>query len=369
MKKSFTVSMTMAMVLGTLLVNTPLCSYEQTAPKVTETKTSATISDKSAFSANGILFSGNANIPLAKEVAKYLEVPLGNATVGRFNDGEIQIVIGDNIRNKDVFILQPTASSETQSINDNLMELYLLVRTMKRSSAASITAVIPYYGYARQDRKTAPRVPISAADVALLLESAGVDRVVTVDLHCGQIQGFFRDVPVDNLYAATVFVPYFAKKDLKNVVVVSPDAGGVDRAKKFLEYLGKHNIQGKMAIISKQRAKAGVVDTMNLIGDVDGADAIIVDDLCDTGGTLALAAKLLKDKGARRVFTAVTHPVFSGQALQKIQDSVIDEMVIADTIPLKSNAPKNIKVISVAPLLGEAILRIQRGQSVSDLFK
>jgi ribose-phosphate pyrophosphokinase len=315
------------------------------------------------------LFSGNSNTPLAEAVANYLGVPLGKAAVKKFNDGEISIQIGQNVRNKEVFILQPTCPSEKQSINDNLMELFLLVRTMKRSSAASVTAVIPYYGYARQDRKTAPRVPISAADVALLLESAGVDRVVTVDLHCGQIQGFFHNAPVDNLYASTMFVPYFAQKDLNNVVIVSPDAGGVDRAKKFLEKLGKEDILGRLAIISKQRAKAGVVDSMNLIGDVQGADAIIVDDLCDTAGTLVQAAQLLKDNGAARVFAAITHPVFSGPALERIRNSVIDEMVIADTIPLKEGAPENIRCISMAPLLGEAISRIYLGESVSDLFQ
>lgn len=332
-------------------------------------KIETTSAENLMFSDQAVLFSGNANIALAKKVAGYLDIPLGSATVKKFNDGEIQIRIEQSVRNRDVFIIQPVCPSENQSVNDNLMELYLLVRTMKRSSAASITAVIPYYGYARQDRKTSARVPISAADVALLLEVAGIDRIITVDLHCGQIQGFFHNAPVDNLYAATMFVPYFAKKDLQNVVVVSPDAGGVERAKKFLEALSRENVAGRLAIISKQRAKAGVVESMNLIGDVEGADAIIVDDLCDTAGTLVQAAKLLKDNGARSVFAAITHPVFSGTALEKIRNSVIDEMVISDTIPLKSDAPANIQCISVAPLLGEAILRIYLGESISDLFK
>lgn len=318
---------------------------------------------------DAILFSGNANLPLAKEVASYLGVSLGDAIVKKFNDGEIQIRIKQNIRNKEVFILQSTCSTESQSVNDNLMELFLLIRTMKRSSASSITVVIPYYGYARQDRKTSPRVPISAADVALMLEAAGADRIVTVDLHCGQIQGFFHDSPVDNLYASTKFVPYFVSKDLQNVVVVSPDAGGVERAKKFIEYMGQHGIEAQMAIISKQRAAAGVIDSMKLIGDVKGSDVIIVDDMCDTGGTLVQAAQLLKDEGANRVFAAITHPVFSGTALEKIGGSVIEEMVISDTIPLKKNAPGNITVISVASLLGEAIRRIHSGESVSDLFQ
>ena len=211
------------------------------------------------FSENALLFSGNANLPLATKVAEYLHVPLGSATVSKFNDGEIQIQIKENVRNKDIFILQSTCPSDKQSINDNLMELYLLIRTMKRASAGNITVVIPYYGYARQDRKTTPRVPISAADVALLLELAGIDRVLTIDLHCGQIQGFFHNIPVDNLYAASVFIPYFASKELNNVVVVSPDAGGVERATKFLKQLDKKGIPAQMALISKQRASAGVV--------------------------------------------------------------------------------------------------------------
>lgn len=320
------------------------------------------------FTENAIIFTGNANSDLAKKVTEYLSVPLGSATVKKFNDGEISIQINDNVRNKDVFIIQPTCTSKSNTINDNLMELFLMVRTMKRASAASITAVVPYYGYARQDRKTASRVPISAADVAMLLEMAGADRVVTVDLHCGQIQGFFHNVPVDNLYAAGMFVSYFAAKDLKNVVVVSPDAGGVDRAKKFVESLASDNIFADMAVISKQRAQAGVVESMNLIGDVSGTDAIIVDDMCDTGGTLIKAAKLLKEKGANRVFVAITHPVFSGAALENIAHSEIDEMIIADTIPLRADAPANIKVITVSPLLGEAIRRIQLGGTLSDLF-
>jgi ribose-phosphate pyrophosphokinase len=249
-----------------------------------------------------------------------------------------------------------------------MMELYLLVRTLKRASAGSVTAIIPYYGYARQDRKSAPRVPISASDVAILLESAGVDRVVSVDLHCGQIQGFFHNVPCDNLYASIVYVPYFVEKGLNNAVVVSPDAGGVDRAKRFQECLASQGVNSTMAIISKQRAEAGVIDTMNLIGSVDGADAIIVDDLCDTGGTLIKAAELLKEKGAKRVYAAVTHPVFSKNALEKLGGSIIDEMVVTNTISLRDEAPANIKVLSVAPLLAETIYRIHLGESVSELF-
>jgi len=328
----------------------------------------AVCSDNSKFSEQALIFSGNATMDLANKVAEYLHIPLGKALVQKFNDGEIQIQIQENVRNRDVFIIQSTCPSATQSINDNLMELFLLVRTMKRSSTGSITVVIPYYGYARQDRKTTPRVPISAADVAMLLEQAGVDRVLTVDLHCGQIQGFFRNAPVDNLYAASVFIPYLAEKDLQNVVVVSPDAGGVDRANKFLKQLEKKGIPADIAMISKQRAAAGVIGSMNLIGDVTNADAIIVDDMCDTGGTLVKAAQLLKDSGARRVFAVITHPVFSSKAMEKIGASVLEEMIIADTIPLRGTVPANITTISVAPLLGQAILRIQCGESVSALF-
>jgi ribose-phosphate pyrophosphokinase len=321
------------------------------------------------FSEQAVIFSGNANKELAQKVVDSLNVSLGNSIVKKFNDGEIQIQIQENVRNKDVFIVQPTCPCENQSINDNIMELFLLVRTMKRASAKSVTTVIPYYGYARQDRKTSPRVPISAADKAILLETAGIDRVLTVDLHCGQIQGFFKNAPVDNLYAASVFIPYLETKKLSNVVVVSPDAGGVDRANKFMKQLGKKNISAEIAMISKQRAGAGVIASMNLIGDVKGADAIIVDDMCDTGGTLVKAAKLLKDCGAKRVFAAITHPVFSGTALKLIGESVIDEMLIADTIPLRGQAPANIKVISVSSMLAEAIRRIQFGESVSELFQ
>ena len=237
---------------------------------------------------DAILISGNANYPLAREIADFLGIPLAEAVINRFNDGEINIRIKENVRNKEVFILQSTCHTTDQSVNDNLMELYLLIRTMKRASSGTITAVIPYYGYARQDRKSSPRVPISAADIALLLEVAGVDRIVTIDLHCGQIQGFFRDVPVDNLYAATMFVSYFARKHSDNLVIVSPDAGGVERAKQFIENLGREGVEARMAIITKHRSKPGVVNSMNLIGDVQGADVIIVDDLCDMDETNAL---------------------------------------------------------------------------------
>jgi len=323
----------------------------------------------STLKEKAVIFSGNANYGLAEEVVKYLDVPLGDAYVGRFNDGEIRISVNTNVRNKDVFIIQSNCPSDIQSVNDNLMELFLMVRTLKRASAASITAVIPYYGYARQDRKTSGRVPISAADVAMMLEGAGVDRIVTIDLHCGQIQGFFQGIPVDNLYASPLFTSYFSSKDLHNIVVVSPDAGGVERAKRFMEDLGRRGTHAEMALISKQREIPGVVGSMALIGDVKGATAIIIDDLCDTGGTLVKAAKLLKEHGAHRVFAAITHPVFSCTALELIRNSEIDDMVVTNTIPLRGEAPQNIHNISVAALLGEAIRRIQYGESISELFE
>ncbi len=316
-----------------------------------------------------VIFSGNANRVLAEKIATELGVSLGAADVAKFNDGEISIRIKESVRNKHVFVVQSTCPSEAQSINDNLMELFLLIRAFKRASVASITVVIPYYGYARQDRKSSPRVPISAADVAALIESAGADRVLTVDLHCGQIQGFFRNIPVDNLYAAAVFIPHLIKKELSNVVVVSPDAGGVERTNKFLQKLQGHGISADMALISKQRAAAGVIAAMSLIGDVKDADAIIVDDMCDTGGTLVKAAQLLKDQGARRVFAVITHPVFSCDAMEKIRNSVIDELIIADTIPLRGDVPANIAYISVSSLIAEAIRRIHSGESVSEIFQ
>jgi len=322
----------------------------------------------SSFADHAILFAGNASKDLAQKIADYLQVNLGQAIVSTFNDGEIQIQAKESVRGKHIFIVQSTCHTALQSVNDALMELYLLVRTMKRASAKSITVVIPYYGYARQDRKAMSRVPISAADVALMLEDGGVDRVLTIDLHCGQIQGFFRNVPVDNLFSSPIFIDYFVHKELNNVVVVSPDAGGVDRAYKFAQQLRKHSIPTEIALISKRRASAGVIESMYLIGDVQGADAIIVDDICDTAGTLVKAAQLLKECGAKRVFAVIPHGVFSGTALDKIRNSIIHEMVIADTIPLREQAPDNLTCLSVSKLLGDAILCIYHGESVSALF-
>lgn len=315
------------------------------------------------------IFTGNANPELAQKIADELNIPLGEATVSKFNDGEINISLDENVRNSNVYLVQPTCPTAEQSVNDHLMELFLMIRTAKRASASNVTAVIPYYGYARQDRKMKARVPISASDVAILLEKAGADRVLAIDLHCGQIQGFFHDCPVDNLYASTIFIPYFAKKPLTNPVVVSPDAGGVARAKQFQEGLNRKGKNANLAVIVKQRAKAGEIASVNLVGSVQGADAIIVDDICDTAGTLCKAAEELKKNGARRVFACITHPVFSGPAYERIEDSLFTEIVVSDTIPLKPGAPKIVKQLSVAPLIADAIERIQSGKSVSVLFR
>lgn len=314
-------------------------------------------------------FSGNANPALAQEVANCLGVSLSRAKIGRFKDGEINIQIEESVRNCNVYILQSSCPTKEASVNDSIIELYLLVRALKRASAQSVTAIVPYFGYARQDRKNKSRVPISASDMAMLLELAGVDHLISVDLHCGQIQGFFHRAPVDNLFAAKIFVPYFlTKTDLEKLVVVSPDAGGVERSKQFLDTLQFHGIPAQLAVIVKQRKEAGTVEKMDLVGNVQGSDVIIVDDLCDTAGTLVKAASELKEKGAKRVFACITHPVFSENALVKIAHSVIDELVITDTIPLRDTAPSNITQLSIAPLLAESIKRAYNGQSVSTLF-
>ncbi len=321
--------------------------------------------EKNAFK----LISGNSNSVLAAEVSNHLGVPLCKAKINRFNDGEINLQIEESIRGFDVYIIQSTSSTQSSSVNDNLMELFLLIRACKRASAKSITAIIPYYGYARQDRKIESRVPISASDVALLLETAGVDHVIALDLHCGQIQGFFHNTPVDNLLTSVVFVPYFVKKDLFDLTVVAPDSGALSRAKNFVAGLKEYGINAKLAVIVKQRSKPGEVEEMTLVGSVQDSDVLIVDDMCDTGGTLVKAAKRLKDKGARKIYACITHPVFSGSALERIRDSVFDELIVTDTIPLKANPPNNIKQISIAPLLAEAIRRSDNRESLSYLFK
>ncbi|RLN51915.1 hypothetical protein BBJ28_00002205 [Nothophytophthora sp. Chile5] len=319
---------------------------------------------------NGLkIFSGNANHELAANVAKLVGVQLGKITVERFADGEVNIMVHENVRGKDVYIVQPTCVP----VNENLMELLLMVSTMRRSSARRITAVIPYYGYARQDRKMAARVPISAADVARLLEAMGVDRVIAVDLHCGQIQGFFGpQVPVDNLDGGLVGVSYFGHHELVNPVVVSPDAGGVARAKKFREWLvGKYGLPNTgLAMIIKQRIKAGEIDRMDLVGQVEGSDCIIVDDMIDTAGTLCKAAQHLADHGARNVYAFASHGLFNGPASERIKKSALKEVVVVNTTPLPKNCEGNDKIVQldIAPLVAQAIQNIHSKKSVSQLF-
>jgi len=306
------------------------------------------------------LIAGNSNSSLAKEIADFLNVSLAEATISNFSDGEINVQINDNVRGSDVFVLQSTCTP----VNNNIMELLLIADALKRASAARITAVMPYYGYARQDRKAAPRVPISARLVADLLEVAGIDRLLTIDLHAGQIQGFF-DIPVDHLYAAPVIVDYMKKEYNNDLVVVSPDAGGVERARAFAKRLN-----ASLAIIDKRREKANVSQVMHVIGDVNGKDAILLDDMIDTAGTITKAAVAIKENGARKVVAACAHAVLSGPALDRINDSVLEEVIVTNTIPMDSNIEKckKLTVLSVASLLGDAIRRIHEETSVSSLF-
>jgi ribose-phosphate pyrophosphokinase len=304
------------------------------------------------------LFAGNANPVLAREISDFLGVPLGAAVVGRFSDGEIMVRINENIRGRDVFVIQSTCPP----VNDNLMELLIMIDALRRASAYRITVVLPYYGYSRQDRKAEPRVPITAKLVANLVTAAGADRVLTTDLHAGQLQGYF-DIPVDNLMAAPVLLEYFRKKGLERPVVVSPDAGGVERARNFAKRL-----DASLAIIDKRRLAPNVAEIMNIIGDVEGRPAIIIDDMIDTAGTLVQAASAVKAKGAARVFAAATHAVLSGKAIERIQGSTLEEVVVTNTIPPREGAPGKIAVLSVASLLGEGIRRIHENASVSSLF-
>jgi len=305
-----------------------------------------------------MIFSGTANEELAKAISKYLDIPLSNAIINRFSDGEINVQISESVRGKDVYIIQPTCAPA----NANLMELLIMVDALKRSSAQSITAVMPYFGYARQDRKAAPRVPITAKLVANMIEAAGITRVVTIDLHAAQIQGFF-DIPVDNLYGANLFLDYIKSKNFKNPIVASPDIGGVARARYFAQKLGLD-----MVIVDKRRQKANVAEVMNIIGDVKGKDVILIDDMIDTAGTMVKGAKALKENGATSVMACCTHPVLSGPAYERIENGALDELVVSDTIPLKKES-KVIKVLSTGKLLGEVIRRIHNNESVNSLFK
>jgi ribose-phosphate pyrophosphokinase len=309
------------------------------------------------------LFAGNATPELAKKVAERLFIQLGKAKVGRFSDGEISVEIEENVRGGDIFILQSTCAPT----NDNLMELIVMVDAMRRASAGRITAVIPYFGYARQDRRVrSSRVPITAKVVADFLSSVGVDRVLTVDLHAEQIQGFF-DVPVDNVFGTPVLLADMQEKNLENPVIVSPDIGGVVRARANAKLLD----EADLAIIDKRRPKANVAQVMHIIGDVKDRDCILVDDMIDTGGTLCAAAVALKKNGAKRVFAYATHPVFSGNAVENLRNSCIDEIVVTDSIPLSPEvaAMPNVRVLSLSPMLAESIRRVSNEESISAMFK
>jgi len=308
-----------------------------------------------------MIFTGTANTRLAVDVANHLDMSLGKMTVGRFSDGEVMVEINENVRGKDVFVLQPTCAPT----NDNLMEIMVMVDALRRASAGRITAAIPYFGYARQDRRPrSARVAISAKVVANMLQVVGVDRVMTMDLHADQIQGFF-DIPVDNIYAGPILLSDIWRRDYKNLVVVSPDIGGVVRARALAKQL-----EVDLAIIDKRRPRANVAEIMNIIGEIQGRNCIIMDDMVDTAGTLCKAAQALKERGAVAVSAYCTHPVFSGGAVERIADSELDEVVVTDTIPLSdaARACAKIRQLSCASLLGETILRISNAESVSSLF-
>jgi len=306
------------------------------------------------------ILSGNSNIPLAEKICTGLNIPLGRAHVKKFSDGEIQVEIEENVRGMDVFVVQSTCTP----VNSYLMELLIMMDAIKRASAERITAVLPYYGYARQDRKVAPRVPITAKLVADIITTAGANRLLTIDLHAGQIQGFFN-IPVDHLYAAPVMMDFIKQEYVNDLVIVSPDAGGVERARAFGKRLG-----ASLAIIDKRRSQPNESTVMNIIGDIKGKTALLLDDMVDTAGTLTQAADALVKAGAKKVAACCTHAVLSGHALEKINQSALEKMVVSDTIPIKPEAQscKKIVILSIASLLGEAIKRIHNNDSVSSLF-
>jgi ribose-phosphate pyrophosphokinase len=306
------------------------------------------------------LFSGNANVALAQAVAQYLDIDLGRAEVGTFSDGECAIEISENVRGRDCFALQSTCAPQ----NTHLMELLIMLDALKRASARRVTAVIPYYGYARQDRKVRPRVPITAKLVADLIHIAGADRVLCMDLHSGQIQGFFN-IPVDNLYSTRLLLDSIERRIGRDVAIISPDAGGTERARAYAKKLG-----ASLAIIDKRREVANVAEVMNIIGDVEGKKCVVVDDMVDTAGTLCEAARCLMEAGATGVHAAITHPVLSGPALKRIDESPLDQVIVTDTIPLRADAEGigKFHVVSVAAPIGEAIRRINNEESVSSLF-
>ncbi|OQX59140.1 MAG: ribose-phosphate pyrophosphokinase [Helicobacteraceae bacterium 4484_230] len=302
------------------------------------------------------IFAGTASQEFAKEVCRHLDVPLAKADIKRFSDGEISIQVSESVRGRDVFIIQSTGAPS----NDNLMELLIMTDALRRSSASSITAVIPYFGYARQDRKAAPRVPITARMVADMYERVGIDRLITIDLHAGQIQGFF-DIPVDNLYGAIVFQDYIQRKNLANPVIASPDIGGVARARYFAKNLGLD-----MVIVDKRREKANESEVMNIIGDVSGKDVIMIDDMVDTAGTMVKAAAALKKNGATSVMACATHAVLSGNAYKNLESGELDELVVTNTLASKES--NKVKVLTVAPLFSEVIRRVYHNESVNSLF-
>jgi ribose-phosphate pyrophosphokinase len=306
------------------------------------------------------LFTGNSNPDLATQVAAYLGRELGRAEVGTFSDGEVHVEICENVRGTDCFVLQSTSAPA----NTHLMELLIMIDALRRSSARRITAVIPYYGYARQDRKVAPRVPISAKLVADLVSTAGTDRVLCIDLHAGQLQGFFN-IPVDNLFATPVLLDAIRSRYQGPLTIVSPDAGGVERSRAYAKRLG-----AQLAMVDKRREGPNVSEVMNVVGDVEGRTCVIVDDIVDTAGTLTQAAHALRREGAVRVTAAVTHPVLSGPAIKRIEESALEELVVTDTIQLRDDARecRKLRPVSIAPLLGEAIRRINNEESVSSLF-
>ncbi|MGB1967458.1 MAG: ribose-phosphate pyrophosphokinase [Litorivicinaceae bacterium] len=309
-----------------------------------------------------MLFSGNATPELSKKVSDYLSVPLGDASVGRFSDGEIAVDIVENVRGQDVFVLQSTC----EPTNDNLMELVVMCDALRRASASRITAVVPYFGYARQDRRPrSARVPITAKVVADIMVGVGIDRVLTVDLHADQIQGFF-DVAVDNIYATTVMLDDIQRKQPQDVVVVSPDIGGVVRARAMAKQL-----DSDLAIIDKRRPAPNQAEVMNIIGEISGRTCLIVDDIVDTAGTLCNAAKALKDQGAKAVIAYCTHPVLSGRALENLKDSALDELVVTDSIPIPNSIMKTgrVRIITIAELLGEAVRRVSNEESISAMFR
>lgn len=310
---------------------------------------------------NGLsIFAGNSNAPLAERISEYLAKPLGRLKVNRFSDGETQVEIHENVRRREVYVIQSTC----KPVNDNLVELLLLIDAFRRSSAARVTAVIPYFGYSRQDKKVAPRVPISAKVVAELLERTGVERVITMDLHAGQIQGFFN-VPVDNLYAAPIIIDDIKTRFNDDIIVVSPDAGGVERARAYAKRL-----DAGLAIVDKRRSAPNQAKAMAIIGDVEGKIALVIDDMVDTAGTLTEAAAVIREKGAKEVHAYCTHPVLSGPAIDRIAQSSLNSLVATDTIPLSEEARScgKIKTLSIAKLVGEAIMRSYRGDSVNSLF-